>query len=157
MKTIIRTIPRESLIERTKFFIFLFLLFFALQTKAQIAVSISINSGTNRVYEPAPRHVHTNYCHHEEVVDYYYYPEIEVYFDVQSSLFIYYASNGWVRSSYLPRDCDDYDIDRGYRVVLDYHGQRPYNHFHEHKEKYKRKEYKKGYKHKKHKKNHCED
>ncbi len=154
MRTIVRTIPKELIVERTKFFFFLFLLFFALQSKAQISVSINVNARTNRVYEPAPapRHVHSNYCHHEEVVDYYYYPEIEAYFDIRSSVFIYYASNGWVRSRYLPRHCDDYDINRGYRVGLDYHGHRPYNYFQEHKAKYKCKGYKKVHKHKKHKK-----
>ena len=157
MRTISRTIPRESIVERTKFFFFIFLLFFALQSKAQISVSINVNSGSTRVYEPAPRHVHSNYCHHEEVVEYYYYPEIEAYFDIQSSVYIYYDSNGWVRSRYLPRHCDDYNVNRGYRVVLDYHGQRPYNHFQEHKAKYKCKGYKKEYKHKKHKKHHYHD
>ena len=157
MKTIVTTIPDNTIMKRTSFFFFLFLLFFALQSKAQIAVSININSAPSRVYEPLRRHVHTNYCHHEDLVDYYYYPEIEVYFDVHAGLYLYYASNGWVRSRYLPSYCDDYNINRGYRVQLDYHGQRPYTHYHEHKVKYKCKGYKKEYKHKKHKKNRYDD
>ncbi len=153
MKTINTKSTNEVVRQRTKTFLFVFVLFFALQSNAQLSISININSNTSRVYETEHRHVHNTRCHHEEIVDYYYYPEIEVYFDLQSSVFIYYGSNGWVRTKYLPRYYNDYDVQRGYRVELDYHGQRPYTYFHDHKMKYKIKKHKynKG-KHKGHKK-----
>uniref|UniRef100_UPI0040478CFE hypothetical protein n=1 Tax=Flavobacterium sp. TaxID=239 RepID=UPI0040478CFE len=144
---------KQVLQERTKLVFSAFILIFTLHSNAQrVSVNININSH--------PNHGHGHYedsHHHENVVDYYYYPEIEVYFDVQSSMYIYYASNGWIKSRYLPRHCSNYNIQRGYRVVLDYHGNRPYNDFHHHKKRYKCKPYyqsccEKRHKHKYHKK-----
>ena len=133
-------------------FAFLFLL--ALQGNAQIGVSININShpSYDREYE------HHN---HYEDVEYYYYPEIEAYFDVRSSVYIYFDQGRWVRSRNLPRYYSNYDVYRGYKVVIDYRGRDPYSHFHTHKKAYNRKQYSsccdRKYKHKghkKHKKNH---
>lgn len=141
MKTIQIKNPSEIVIERTKILFIVIALFFALQSNAQLSVSININANTNRVYETEQRHVHVHdsRCGHREVVEYYYYPEIEVYFDINTSAYLYYTSNGWVRSRYLPRHCSHYDFQRGYRVGLDYHGQRPYTHYHNHKKMYKAK------------------
>ncbi|NHN27881.1 hypothetical protein FIA58_019565 [Flavobacterium jejuense] len=137
MKTIQIKNPSEVVIERTRILFIVIALLFALQSNAQLSVSININANTNRVYETEYRHVHDSRCNHREVVEYYYYPEIEVYFDVQAAVYLYHTSKGWTRSRYLPRHCSHYNIQRGYRVGLDYHGQRPYNHFHDHKMKYK--------------------
>lgn len=148
--------------ERTKtVFGLIVLLLFTLQSNAQrVSVNINVNSH--------PNHGHRHYedsHHHEETIDYYYYPEIEVYYDVHSSVYIYLDSNTWVRSRYLPRYCSNYNIERGYRVVLDYHGRRPYNDFHHHKKRYKCRRYEqscceRNYKHKchkKHRRNHDDD
>ena len=137
---------------------FVFLFLFSLQSNAQrVAVNININShpSSDREYER-----HDDY----EDAGYYYYPEIETYFDVRSSVYIYFDHGNWVRSRYLPRYCSDYDVYRGYKVVIDYHGRSPYTHFHTHKKRYNSKQYssccEKKYKHechgkhKKHKKKH---
>ena len=144
---------KQVLQERTKLVFSAFILIFTLQSNAQrVSVNININSRPNN------EHGHYEDSHHyENVVDYYYYPEIEVYFDVQSCMYIYFASNGWIKSRYLPRHCSSYNIQRGYRVVLDYHGNSPYNDFHHHKKRYKCKSYyqsccEKRHKHKCHKK-----
>ena len=131
-----------------------FLFLFSLQSNAQIAVSININSHPNKEREYDR---HNDY----EDVGYYYYPEIEAYFDVRSSIYIYFDHGSWVRSRQLPRYYSNYDVYRGYKVVIDYNGRNPYTHFHTHKKKYHNKQYssccERKYKHKchkKHKKNH---
>ncbi len=107
----------------------------SLETQGQnISVGININTAPRErvryVETPAP--------------SYYYYPEIETYFDINSSLYIYFSNNNWIRSRSLPVYYRDYDVRHGHRVVIDYRGSRPYTHYHEHKVKYKCKPYKKG-------------
>lgn len=120
-----------TILVATCFFIFTF------QGQAQ-RVSVNINVNTT------PREV----VRYVETPSYYYYPEIETYYDVNSAIYIYYHDDGWVRSRYLPVYYRDYDVRHGSRVVLDYRGDRPYTHYHEHKNKYKSKSSKKHYKHK---------
>ena len=120
-----------------------YLFIFSLQTQAQnISVGININT--------APREK-VRYVEVESP-SYYYYPEIETYFDVNSSVYIHFSNNSWVRTKNLPVRYREYDVKRGQRVMIDYRGSRPYNHYHEHKNKYKCKPYKKGKKYKKNKK-----
>lgn len=70
---------------------------------------------------------------------YYYLPDIEVYYDVQYSVFIYYYDNSWVRRTYLPSRYRNYDLYRGYKVVVtDYRGDSPYTNFNKHKNQYKK-------------------
>lgn len=112
-----------------------FVFVFSLQTQAQnISVGININTAPRQTV----RYVET------VAPSYYYYPEIETYFDINSSVYIYFSNNNWVRSRALPVYYRDYDVRRGQRVAIDYRGSKPYTHFHEHKVKYKCKPYKKG-------------
>ncbi len=70
---------------------------------------------------------------------YYYLPDVEAYYDVQSSMFIYYEGGVWVHRGYLPARYRNYDLYGGYKVVMtDYRGNTPYTHFAEHKTKYGR-------------------
>lgn len=70
-------------------------------------------------------------------VNYYYIPDIQVYYDVRATQFIFLNNGVWIRSSNLPRQYRNYDLDRGYKVVLnDYHGSRPYAYYGNHKVKY---------------------
>jgi hypothetical protein len=72
-------------------------------------------------------------------VRYYYLPDVQAYYDVQSSMFIYNSGNGWIRRSALPGRYRNYDLYGGYKVVLsDYHGNTPYRQFNEHRAKYGR-------------------
>jgi hypothetical protein len=119
------------------------LFMFSYQTQAQnISVGININTAPREtvryVETPAP--------------SYYYYPEIEAYFDINSSVYIYFARNNWVRSRYLPSYYRNYDVRHGQRVIIEYRGSEPYNHYHEHKNKYKPYKQNKKYKNKKNKK-----
>ncbi len=98
-------------------------LFFNL-SKAQ--VSVNVNIGKPPVWGP----VVTN-------EKYYYLPDINSYYDIQQSQFIYLSNGSWIRSISLPRRYRSYDLNTGYVVVLnDYHGRNPYKNFKNHKVKY---------------------
>jgi hypothetical protein len=94
-------------------------------TQAQI--SVNVNIGTPPSWGPAGY----------SAVEYYYLPDVQAYYDIRSSQFIYFGGGKWVRSTYLPRQYRNYDLYGGYKVVLnDYHGSRPYANFNSHKAKY---------------------
>lgn len=70
-------------------------------------------------------------------VRYYYLPDVEAYYDIESSVFVYYSAGSWVHRAYLPSRYRDYDLYRGYKVVIsDYKGSTPYIHFKQHKVRY---------------------
>lgn len=101
------------------------ILFFAVSAKAQI--SVQLNIGTPPQWGPSG---YTD-------VTYYYLPDVEAYYDVPSSMFIYFNGVRWIHRSYLPTRYRNYDLYNGYKVVMtDYHGKTPYSHFKEHKSKY---------------------
>jgi len=68
---------------------------------------------------------------------YYYLPDVQAYYDLPSSQFIYIKNGKWFRSSYLPGNFRNYNLYNGYKVVLnDYRGAHPYYYFKNHKVKY---------------------
>lgn len=100
---------------------------FSITTKAQ--VSVHINIGTPPMWGPA------GYSD----ARYYYLPDIESYYDVNSSMFIYMRNGIWIRRSYLSSRYRNYDLYGGYKVVMrDYRGNSPYDHFNEHRMKFAR-------------------
>jgi len=108
-----------------KLFILGTVLFFASATQAQI--SVRFNIGTPPSWGPE------GYSD----VRYYYLPDVQAYYDVQSSMFIYYEGRSWIRRSYLPYRFRDYDLYNGYKVVMkDYHGNTPYMQFDQHRRFY---------------------
>jgi len=66
-------------------------LFLSSATKAQLAVSINIGA--------PPQWGPDGYSE----ARYYYLPDVEAYYDIQSSMFIYDAGGVWVHRTYLPR------------------------------------------------------
>jgi len=95
-------------------------------------VSVNVNIGTAPSWGPA------GYSN----VDYYYLPDIEAYYDIRASQFIYFGGGKWIRSRNLPNQYRNYNLNNGYKVVLnDYHGSAPYSRFKNDKSKYR-----KGYK-----------
>ena len=100
-------------------------LFFGNTLSAQ--VSVSINVGSPPLWGPV------GYTE----VQYYYLPDVEAYYDIQTEMFIYYGDGVWIRRAYLPSRYRYYDLYSGYKVVLtDYHGNEPYVNFKNHKVKY---------------------
>jgi hypothetical protein len=131
-------------------------LFLLIANSNQAQVSVNINIGTPPDWGPVG---YTN-------MEYYYLPDIQSYYDVRASQFIYFGGNKWVRSSRLPRHYRNYDLYNGYKVVLnDYHGRTPYVYYDKHKvryykgyhgepqKSYKYKNDKRHYSHNKHNKN----
>jgi hypothetical protein len=109
----------------TKFFVIATVLLFSAIIQAQ--VSVNVNIGRPPAWAPV------GYADAE----YYYLPDVEAYYDVRQTQFIYYGNGRWMRSRYLPGQFRNYDLFGGYKVVLhDYHGARPYNNFKSHKIKY---------------------
>lgn len=102
-------------------------LFLIIANTAQSQVSVNVNIGTPPVWGPV------GYTE----MEYYYLPDIQCYYDVRASQFIYFGGNRWVRSRYLPRQYRNYDLYGGYKVVLnDYHGRTPYVYYDRHRTKY---------------------
>ena len=80
-------------------------------------------------------------------VRYYFIPDIQTYYDVNTSEYIYLTNGKWMRVRTLPKAYRRYDLYNGYKVVMtDYRGATPYKYYKTHKVKYP-----KGYKGKKQK------
>ena len=108
-----------------KLIVFGIVLFCASPVLAQISINLNIGS--------PPKWGPVGYTD----VQYYYLPDVEAYYDVPSSMFIYYERGAWVHRAYLPGRYRNYDLYSGYKVVMnDYRGNAPYTHFKEYKMKY---------------------
>ncbi|MRX68545.1 hypothetical protein SAMN06265349_101439 [Flavobacterium resistens] len=98
---------------------------------AQAQVSVNVNIGTPPNWGPV------GYDNSR----YYYLPDIDVYYDINQSVFISDNNGRWVRAKRLPDRYRNYDLYSGYKVVLnDYRGDAPYTYHTKH-----RAEYPKGY------------
>ena len=101
------------------------LLFFSAAINAQ--VSVNVNIGSPPMWGPA------GYSE----VRYYYLPDVESYYDVQTSMFVFYEAGAWVHRGSLPGRYAGYDLYNGYKVVMpEYRGETPYTEFKEHRAKY---------------------
>lgn len=94
------------------------------ETKAQVKVGVNINIGRQPEWGPV------GYEH----VDYYYLPDIECYYYVPRHQFIYFDDGRWIYATKLPSRYRPFDIDRGYKVVIN--EPKPYLHFDAHRVKY---------------------
>lgn len=95
---------------------------------AQAQIGVSINVGTAPAWG-----IRGN------VSRYYYLPDVESYYDVESSMFIYNDGGVWVHRAYLPERYRGYDLYHGNRIMMtDYHGNSPYSHYEEHRMRYGR-------------------
>jgi len=83
-----------------------------------ISVSININS------QPAWGPVGYDY------VDYYYIPEINVYYNVPMSMFYYWDRGRWISARYLPYSYRNYNLYGMYKVVLNTRDPWHYNRHH---------------------------
>lgn len=99
----------------------------SLQAVAQ--VNVNVNIGTAPAWGPAG---YTN-------VRYYYLPDIDTYYDVNTTEYIYINRGHWVRTRTVPVVYRNYNFYNGYKVVLtNYHGGSPYVHYKTHRVKYPR-------------------
>lgn len=91
---------------------------------AHTQVSVNINIGAQPVWGPVGY----------DYVDYYYMPDIEVYYYVPTHQFVYPTNGRWIFATSLPLRYRTYNIYSGYKVVIN--EPRPYLHFVTHKVKY---------------------
>ncbi len=81
---------------------------------AQVSVNLNFNVGSQPVWGP------TGYDH----VEYYYLPDIEVYYSISQHMFFYYDGGRWIGRSRLPSRYRNYDLYNSYKVVVN--ERRPY-------------------------------
>ena len=110
-----------------KLIVIVIVLFLANPVQAQLSVRLNLGS--------PPQWGPVGYTH----ARYYYLPDVESYYDVQSSMFIYLSGGVWVHRAYLPARYRNYDLYNGYKVVMnDYHGNRPYANYNDYRTRYAR-------------------
>jgi hypothetical protein len=120
-----QTIIKTNKMKKLKLIVIGMVLLFAIEVQAQVGVTV--NMGSPPAWGPA------GYT----TVSYYYLPDVEAFYDVPSSMFIYYTGGIWVHKANLPARFSNYDLYGGYKVVMtDYHGKTPYTYFKEYKIKY---------------------
>jgi hypothetical protein len=85
------------------------------EAKSQLRVNVNISS------QPVWGPVGYDY------VEYYYLPDIEAYYYVPGQQFIYQSGNRWIYSRSLPPKYRGYDLNSGYKVVVN--EPKPYRHF----------------------------
>ena len=101
----------------------------SLSITAKAQISFQVNVGSPPMWGPA------GYSDER----YYYLPDVEAYYDVNTSMFIYIRNGVWIRRAYLPSRYRNYDLYGGYKVVMrGYRGESPYDNFNEHRMKYGR-------------------
>jgi len=84
------------------------LLGFALVQPAAAQVSVNINIGNQPVWGPVGY----------DYVEYYYLPDIDMYYHVPTQEYVYLVNGRWVFSRILPPYYSGYDFYRGYKVVI---------------------------------------
>jgi hypothetical protein len=92
---------------------------------AQVHVDLNLNIGIQPIWGPV------GYDH----VEYYYLPDIEVFYYVPDRQYVYIQSGRWVFSSNLPYRYRNFDLYSGYKVVIN--EPRPYYNYSIYKEKYR--------------------
>ena len=108
-----------------KYFLMLALLCggFAYNTSSA-QVSVDINIGLQPIWGPV------GYDH----VDYYYFPDIDVYYNVPQHQFVYLEGGNWVFAAALPPRFGNFDLYHSYKVVLN--EPKPYLHADVYRRKY---------------------
>lgn len=83
--------------------------------KASAQLKINVNIGSQPTWGP------TGY----DYVDYYYMPDVDMYYYVPKRQYIYMQGGQWRFSTVLPRQYSNFDINTGYKVVIN--EPKPYN------------------------------
>ncbi|RZJ70046.1 hypothetical protein [Flavobacterium sp.] len=101
-------------IKQTLFTLLLALGFFA---SADAQVSVNVNVGTPPVWAPAT----------PAGVEYYYIPDIDSYYDIRTTEYIYPTNGRWIRSRALPSAYRTYRPSAPRTVIVNnYHGRSPW-------------------------------
>lgn len=95
-------------------------------TQAQGRFQVNINIGTRPAWG-LPGNA---------IGDYYYFPDIDVYYHIPQRQFVYLDAGHWTFAGNLPYAYRGYDLYRGYKVAIN--DPRPYMHAHVYRERYGR-------------------
>ena len=106
------------------FFTLIAVLFLGSVVDAQIGIGLGFNGDRQPVWGP------TGHDH----VEYYYLPDIEVYYSVPQHRYCYNEDGRWVGKSLLPSRYQGYDLYTSYKVVVNELA--PYRHYETYREKY---------------------
>lgn len=70
-------------------------------------------------------------------VRYYYFPNLQAYFDTKKGLYIYRENKNWITSENIDMNSRGYSLNNGaYEMIKDYLGDNPISQFEAHKQKY---------------------
>ena len=82
--------------------------FLSMTADAQISIQLGFNIDRQPIWGPA------GYDH----VEYYYLPDIEVYYNVPRHRFYYYEQGRWISGTSLPSRYREFDFYHAYKVVI---------------------------------------
>lgn len=77
-------------------------------SQAQFRVNVNFNLNSQPEWGP----------HGYDYAEYYYLPDIDVYYNVPRHEFFYFDRGRWVSRNYLPSRYGNYDLYHGYKVVI---------------------------------------
>lgn len=109
---------------KINFFIATFFLLLSMNSCTTMSVSrgVAVEVGLEQPYW-AP------YCDNPALVRYYYFPDIECYYDVRHRDFIYMVDGEWMFGRTLPRTYGWFDLDNCFVVALNTNVYEPWRHF----------------------------
>ena len=93
---------------RTLIILGMFMMNVAISGQSQAQVRVNVNIGNQPDWGP------TGYDH----VDYYYFPDLDVYYQVPRHVFVYFDGGAWVTASRLPAKFGRPDFYSLYKVVV---------------------------------------
>lgn len=106
------------------------ILFAASTSQAQVSINVNLGSP---VVVAQPTWVPQNHSN----VDFYYIPDIQSYYDVNNSVYVYRNNGNWCRTRYVPVQYLNYNLNHAHRVALrGYHGNQPYAYYNNHTVRY---------------------
>ena len=79
-----------------------------LNNTANAQVNININLNNQPAWGPSGY----------DYANFYYFPDLNIYFDINSSLFYYLSGSKWISNQYLPSKYSKYDFYNMYKVVI---------------------------------------
>lgn len=95
-----------------KIIVILSLLFIGGAISPASAQNVNVNININIDHQPDWGPVGYSY------VEFYYFPDLNIYYDIMHSVFYYRARNTWISSRYLPNSYRRYDLYGMYKVVI---------------------------------------
>ncbi|ULQ54600.1 hypothetical protein [Flavihumibacter fluvii] len=88
--------------------LFVFGTFISNKANSQVSVNLNVNVGMQPAWGPVGY----------DLVEYYYLPDVEMYYFVPRRQFVYMVSGRWIFATSLPARCRGYDLYGGYKVVI---------------------------------------